>query len=220
MVSAPPKRDRFRAVIEPVVTSFDYDLEELTVSAAGKRSVVRVVVDGDGGIDLDAVALVSRAISEVLDATEGSEFAGPFVLEVTSPGVDRPLSEPRHWRRAVGRMVAVTVDDVPVIARVTAATDAGITVLVVGAKASLDLTWNQLGVGRVQVEFSRPKGARAPGETDADDVDADEFGDADDLNDSDDLDDPDDSDDLDDSDDDEFDEDELDPASDDPGTKE
>src|SRR4051812_39024854 len=99
--SAPLERDRLLDVLSPVVREVGYDLEDVTVTAAGRRSLVRVIVDADGGIDLDAVAEVSRVVSDVLDE-KGDGFAGPYVLEVSSPGVDRPLTEPRHWRRAEG----------------------------------------------------------------------------------------------------------------------
>lgn len=80
------------------------DLEDFTISKAGRREIVRVVVDRDGGVDLDSIAEISRQISESLDSLE---IVGdsPFVLEVGSPGVDRPLTEPRHWRRAIGHLV-------------------------------------------------------------------------------------------------------------------
>ena len=103
---------RLRGVIEPVVTAAGYDLEELTVSRAGRRHVVRVIVDGDAGVNLDAVAEVSRAVSRALDEAEeasGDLVAGEYQLEVSSPGVDRPLTEPRHWRRNAGRLVKVGV---------------------------------------------------------------------------------------------------------------
>ncbi|MFY1669187.1 ribosome maturation factor RimP [Plantactinospora sp. WMMB334] len=106
------RRLRLRAVIEPVVTAAGYDLEDLSVSRAGRRYVVRVVVDGDGGVSLDAVADVSRLLSKALDEAEetgGDLVAGEYQLEVSSPGVDRPLTQPRHWRRNVGRLVKVTV---------------------------------------------------------------------------------------------------------------
>ncbi|MGI5215503.1 ribosome maturation factor RimP [Plantactinospora sp. CA-290183] len=104
-------RLRLRAVIEPVVTAAGYDLEDLSVSRAGRRHVVRVIVDRDGGVSLDAVADVSRAVSGALDEAEaaaGDLVAGEYQLEVSSPGVDRPLTLPRHWRRNVGRLVKVT----------------------------------------------------------------------------------------------------------------
>ncbi len=92
-------------MVEPVVGAAGYDLEDLTVSRAGRRHVVRVLVDGDGGLDLDAVADVSRAVSarSTPPRRRGGEIvAGEYQLEVSSPGVDRPLTLPRHWRRNVG----------------------------------------------------------------------------------------------------------------------
>ncbi|WP_432485097.1 ribosome maturation factor RimP [Kineococcus esterisolvens] len=83
-------------------------LEEVSVSTAGRRRVVRVVVDlaGEepGEVDLEAVAVVSAAVSETLDSSDVLG-AAPYTLEVTSPGVDRPLTAPRHWARARGRLV-------------------------------------------------------------------------------------------------------------------
>jgi ribosome maturation factor RimP len=106
-----------------------FDLEDLTVSRAGSRSLVRVSVDRDGGIDLDAVAEASRVVSDLLDAAEAAGeglSAGPYVLEVTSPGVDRPLTAPRHWRRAVGRLVTVRDSAGEVLSgRVLSADEAG-----------------------------------------------------------------------------------------------
>ena len=95
------------ALAEPIVAQFDADLEKVVIRRAGKRQLVRVVVDASEGLTLDLVASISRAVSQALDDASvlGS---GPYVLEVTSPGVDRPLSLPRHWQRAVGRLVRVT----------------------------------------------------------------------------------------------------------------
>src|SRR5512142_1655237 len=101
---------RVRAVIEPVVVAAGYDLEEVGLSRAGRRHVVRVLVDADGGINLDDVAVVSREISAALDAAEengGEVLPGEYQLEVGSPGIDRPLTLPRHWRRNITRLVAV-----------------------------------------------------------------------------------------------------------------
>jgi ribosome maturation factor RimP len=156
-------RDHLLTVLAPVVEGTGHDLEDVTVGAAGRRSVVRVVVDADGGVDLDAVAEVSKAVSEVLDAND-AVLAGAYVLEVTSPGVDRPLTAERHWRRAVGRLVSVPVDEAPCTGRVSAITDSGV-VLEVGG-AARELAWAQLGPGRVQVEFNRSPGAGGEGEED------------------------------------------------------
>jgi ribosome maturation factor RimP len=102
--------ERVRAVVAPVVAAAGLDLEDLAVSAAGRRTVLRVAVDRDGGVSLDEVAEVSQRLSVVLD---DSDVMGgqAYVLEVGSPGVGRPLVQDRHWRRAVGRLVSVTMTD-------------------------------------------------------------------------------------------------------------
>src|SRR3954465_12168250 len=100
-----PATARLVGWIEPVVGAAGYDLEELVVTPAGRRSIVRVVVDRDEGVTLDDIAECSRAVSAVLDENDGDLGRTPYVLEVTSPGVDRPLTDPRHWRRNTGRAV-------------------------------------------------------------------------------------------------------------------
>jgi ribosome maturation factor RimP len=143
---------RVRAVIEPVVAGAGYDLEDVSLSRAGRRHVVRVLVDADGGINLDDVAVVSREISAALDEAEesgGEVLAGEYQLEVGSPGVDRPLTLPRHWRRNITRLVTVN----GLTGRVTAADDQGI-VLDVDGK-SRELAYAELGPGKVQIEFKR-----------------------------------------------------------------
>src|SRR3954468_891779 len=97
-------------LLTPAVQAAGLDLEDVSVNRAGSRSVVRVVVDADGGLDLDAVAEVSRTVSAVLDGADDI-LRGAYVLEVTSPGVDRPLTAPRHWRRARARKVKVVRTD-------------------------------------------------------------------------------------------------------------
>jgi ribosome maturation factor RimP len=148
-------RQRLLALLTPVVEKTGYDLEDISVTPAGRRSLVRVSVDADGGIDLDAVAEVTRAVSDALDAETpgGPSFAGPYVLEVSSPGVDRPLTEPRHWRRNLNRLVTVAVDGAQVTGRITAVDDAGVTLQV--AQSARQVGWNQLGPGKVQIEFNR-----------------------------------------------------------------
>jgi ribosome maturation factor RimP len=149
-------REHLLEVLTPVVSATGHDLEDVTVTSAGRRSLVRVVVDADGGVDLDAVADISRAISDALDADApgGSAFSGPYVLEVTSPGVDRPLTEPRHWRRAIGRLVQVQAGDDTVAGRVRSADGDGVTLELDGG-AQRAIGWSDLGKGKVQVEFNR-----------------------------------------------------------------
>jgi ribosome maturation factor RimP len=143
-------------VIEPVVRDLGFDLEELKVSRMGRTHVVRVIVDGEDGVSLDDVAKISRAASVALDEAEltgGAFTVEAYQLEVSSPGVDRPLTLPRHWRRNVGRLVKVKAAERMLTGRVTA----------VGADAvslDVDRTTHQvpfasLGPGHVQIEFAR-----------------------------------------------------------------
>jgi ribosome maturation factor RimP len=180
--------------IEPVVGAAGYDLEELVVTPAGRRSVVRVVVDREGGVTLDDIAEISRTVSEVLDANDDGMGRTPYVLEVSSPGVDRPLTEPRHWRRNTGRLVTVAVgpagQTTEVTGRVTAVDDVGVTLAVEaqgkpGAKkrppTPRQVPWAELGNGRVQVEFSRPGADDLPGDDLTDDEPTDDEPTDDDL---------------------------------------
>jgi ribosome maturation factor RimP len=162
MTSGAAQRERLATAIGPAVTRAGCDLETVSVSPAGRRTVVRVVVDADTGVSLDEVAAVSRAVSEVLDARDTELFGNsPYVLEVTSPGIDRPLTEPRHWRRAVGRLVEVPVDGAPTRARVVAADEAGVE-LADEAGSRTRHGWAELGRGAVQVEFGRPADGDEP----------------------------------------------------------
>ncbi|MCF6505803.1 ribosome maturation factor RimP [Blastococcus sp. MG754426] len=176
-----PATDRLTGWIRPVVTEAGYDLEELVVTPAGRRSVVRVVVDRDAGVTLDDIAEVSRAVSDVLDRNDDGMGRTPYVLEVTSPGVDRPLTEPRHWRRNTGRLVVVTAGPAgsteQLTGRITAVEEDGVTLAVEakgkpGAKKRPPqprrLPWAELGAGRVQVEFGR---ADEPGDSTDDTAD-------------------------------------------------
>lgn len=132
------------------------DLEEVEVTKAGRRHVVRVVIDRDGGVDLDLVAQVSQRVSELLDAPPlESAIDGAFVLEVTSPGVDRPLTLPRHWRRARTRLVRVTLTDgTEVEGRVSDVPDDETVVLAVDGEPR-QLALSDIGTAIVQIEFNR-----------------------------------------------------------------
>ncbi len=148
---------RLSELVRPQVAAVGYDLEDLSVTAAGRRSVVRVVIDKDGGVTLDDVADVSRTISDVLDVLDEAEpdaFGATYVLEVSSPGVDRPLSEPRHWRRNARRLVTATLVDGDLLTgRVVCADDAAVVLDVDGAERRLP--YAEVVRGNVQVEFNR-----------------------------------------------------------------
>lgn len=155
----PPPRvaaERVRAVVEPVVGAAGYDVEEFAVSRVGRRHVVRVAIDGDGGVSLDAIADVSRAVSAALDAAEEAEgdlLPGEYELEVGSRGVSRPLTLPRHWRRNAGRLVKVSVAGRQVTGRIVTADDTGVVLDVDGVRQ--EAAYADLGPGRIEVEFTR-----------------------------------------------------------------
>jgi ribosome maturation factor RimP len=151
--------DRLRAALEPVVAAAGLFLEDATVATAGRRKVVRVVVDlpdGPGGVDSDRLSDVSREISRVLDDVDLLE--GAYTLEVSTPGTDRPLTEPRHFRRAVGRLVRVqTGGGQEVSGRLQEADDAGIVLDVEGRREGLG--YGEIARARVEIELNRPETA-------------------------------------------------------------
>ncbi|NUW40510.1 ribosome maturation factor RimP [Nonomuraea rhodomycinica] len=152
MGSASP-RDHLMKLLEPVVSAEGLDLEDVTVTQAGRRRLLRVIVDRDGGVSLDDIADVSQAVSEALDDTDVMGQSA-YTLEVSSPGVDRPLTEPRHWRRAAKRLVKAELRDGTVVeGRVRSADDGGVDLVVDGTARRLD--YQDLARGRVQVEFRR-----------------------------------------------------------------
>ncbi len=171
----PSGADAVTSLLDPVVTAAGLVLEGVVITPAGKRRVVRVVVDlpedRTGSLDLDAVAEVSRSVSDALD---GSDVLGgsPYVLEVGTPGVDRPLTERRHWSRARGRLVTVAVEGADVTGRVREVGDDGVLLEVDGAPRRLP--WEGLAAGRVQIEFRRPDDDAADETDDATDDEHDE----------------------------------------------
>lgn len=184
--AAPPPVDaaRLTGLIEPILTAMDLDLEAVKITTAGRRRVLRIIVDADGGVSLDDIALASTKVSARIDAKNVMGDA-PYTLEVTSPGVDRPLTEPRHWSRAAGRLVAVrlTVHDLQpqraagagqaqVQARVIGADQEGVTLEIDGTRRTYG--YSELGPGRVQVEFGRLEGIDDSGDVDSVGAGADE----------------------------------------------
>ncbi|HJE61637.1 MAG TPA: ribosome maturation factor RimP [Nocardiopsis listeri] len=158
-MGAQAREERIAELLEPVLAKAGLDLEAVELTPAGKRRVLRVVVDSDDGVDLDMVGEVSQDVNEALDA---SDVMGetPYVLEVTSPGVDRPLTMPRHWRRSRGRLVKVNlVEGGDLTGRVTESDDQGVTLDVKGR--SRTLAYDKIAKAKVQVEFRREADADA-----------------------------------------------------------
>jgi ribosome maturation factor RimP len=154
-VSSAQLAERLESMVARAARDRGLELEELTVKPAGRRRLLRVVVDTPGGdpLDLDTVADVSRAVSAALD--ELDELGGAYTLEVTSRGLDRPLTLPRHWRHAHLRLVKIrTADGRELLGRVGDVADDGVTLLVAGALSRIRFADVDRAV--VQVEFSEP----------------------------------------------------------------
>jgi len=145
-------RDRIEAELDDPLRALGLDIEAVEVTPAGKRRILRVAVDKDGGVTLDDVADATREVNRVLDESDvmGEQ---PYTLEVTSRGVDRPLTLPRHWRRNVSRLVTVRIAERTVTGRITAVDDTTVALDVDGTTRTVPFA--DLGAGRVQVEFNR-----------------------------------------------------------------
>lgn len=165
--------DRLREALEPLAAQRGMDLEDLTVTQAGRRRVLQLVVDTDDGVSLDQCAELSRVVSAELDDTDAMGGA-PYVLEVTSPGADRPLTEPRHFRRATGRMARLRLhrgDDV--LARIVAVDEEGLDLEIPGEKGrrpkARRIAFDEIARAHGEVEFSRKTEDRPAGpDADAD----------------------------------------------------
>ena len=145
-----------RRAIFDALTTVGVDLEDLQITTAGRREVVRVVVDRDGGIDLDLIADISRRVAELLDVPPlADEIVGTYVLEVSSPGTDRPLTEEKHWRRAERRLVEATLADDSVVTGRIVRTDAGVVEIEQADGEVRAVPLSSLRRGLVQLEFSR-----------------------------------------------------------------
>jgi ribosome maturation factor RimP len=157
-------------VLEPIVHRAGFELDQLDVRVAGRRHTVKVVVDSDDGVGLDDIAAVSRALSAELDQHEHL-ISGSYTLEVSSPGVDRPLTGKRHWRRAHLRQVAIrTHDGATFTGRVGPAGDDAVTVLVDGRLR--EVRYADVAHAGVQIEFRPAPAAElkllgAPGSADS-----------------------------------------------------
>ena len=148
---------RLRPVIAEAVRGLGFDLESLDVVVAGRRRLVKVVVDADDGVELDLLSGASRAVSAALDSHDDL-LGGPYTLEVTSPGVDRPLTRPRHWRRARLRLVRIRPHDgVEYTGRVGSCDDAGVELLVAGSLRRVE--YRTMAKAMVEVEFRQPPAA-------------------------------------------------------------
>lgn len=145
------RSNQVEQIVDPIVRARGADLEYINVKSAGRRTVVVIAVDADGGIHLDDIAEYSREISEALDAADVMGES-PYTLEVTSPGVHRPLTLPRHWRRAQGRLVRIQmVDGSTLTGRIVSSSEDAAVVQVDGQQ--VDVAFADAERAVVQVEF-------------------------------------------------------------------
>jgi ribosome maturation factor RimP len=146
-------RDRIEEELSDPLAALGLDIEAVEITPAGKRRVVRVAVDKDGGVTLDDVAEATRAVSAVLDESDvlGEQ---PYTLEVTSRGVDRPLTLPRHWRRNADRLVRVTLTDgTALTGRIMSSDDAAAFLEVDGT--TREVAYAAIAKAHVEIEFNR-----------------------------------------------------------------
>jgi ribosome maturation factor RimP len=103
-------KEQVAAVITPAIEALGFYVEDISITSAGRRSMLTVIVDGDTHLSLDQVTVATKAISEIVEnlPTLGNN---PFTLEVTSPGLDRPLTKPRHWRKNKDRLIKIVLND-------------------------------------------------------------------------------------------------------------
>lgn len=145
---------RLDAALTDPLRALGLDVEAVELTPAGKRRVLRIAVDKDGGVTLDDVADATRAIDGVLDADDALMGEQPYTLEVTSRGVDRPLTLPRHWRRNQGRLVKVTlVEGGQVTGRIGASDDESVTLKLEDGERRA--AYADIAKALVQIEFKR-----------------------------------------------------------------
>ena len=104
------KKEDISAAITPALEALGFYLEDVTIISAGRRSMLTVIVDSDTHLSLDQVTSATKAIGEIVESVQ-SLGETPFTLEVTSPGLDRPLTKVRHWQKNINRLVKVVLQD-------------------------------------------------------------------------------------------------------------
>ena len=149
--------DKITELVQPAVEQAGFFLEDVHVVSPGKHRIVTCIVDGQTPLNLDQVTSVSRDISELLDSADFMDDTA-FTLEVTSPGVDRPLTLPRHWQKNLNRLVKVVkVDGSVVNGRITTIEDSNVVLLeeIKGKTKEHALSLNDVKRATVEIEFNR-----------------------------------------------------------------
>ena len=150
-------KDQISEHITPALHQAGYFLEDVNLVSPGQHRIVTVIVDGESALNLDQVTVASKLVSELLD---DAAFMGetPFTLEVTSRGIDRPLTLPRHFAKNVTRLLKVVKTDGEVVTgRIVSNTDLDVTLTVTEKKTTTDVTVLLADIKRatVEIEFNR-----------------------------------------------------------------
>jgi ribosome maturation factor RimP len=150
-------KDQISELVTPALSQAGYFLEDINIVTPGQHRIVTVIVDGESALNLDQVTVASKLVSELLDE---ATFMGetPFTLEVTSPGIDRPLTLPRHFTKNVTRLLKVVKTDGEVVTgRIASNTDAEVTLTVTEKKTTKDVVVALADIKRatVEIEFNR-----------------------------------------------------------------
>ena len=153
-------KDQVSELITPALQQAGYFLEDINIVSPGQHRILTVIVDGESALNLDQVTIASKLISELLD---DAAFMGdaPFTLEVTSPGIDRPLTLPRHFGKNLNRLLKVTkTDGAVIVGRILSHTDNDVTLTVTEKKEAREITISLADIKRAQVEieFNRKDG--------------------------------------------------------------
>ena len=145
------KKEDISTAVTPALSALGFYLEDVTITSAGRRSMLTIIVDGDTHLSLDQVTSATKAIGEIV---EGLQSLGdtPFTLEVTSPGLDRPLTKPRHWRKNIDRLVKIVLLDGSVVnGRIKSATETDVQV------DDVSIEFSAIKRATLEVEFKQGK---------------------------------------------------------------
>jgi ribosome maturation factor RimP len=153
-------KDQISEHISPALHKAGYFLEDVNLVSPGQHRIVTVIVDGESALNLDQVTVASKLVSELLDE---ATFMGetPFTLEVTSPGIDRPLTLPRHFAKNLDRLLKITqVDGTVITGRIVSNSETSVTLAVPEKKELREITVQLADIKRAQVEieFNRKDG--------------------------------------------------------------
>jgi ribosome maturation factor RimP len=150
-------KDQIAELVTPSVEAAGFFLEDIHIVSPGNHRIVTCIVDGESALNLDQVTSASKIISGLLDE---AVFMGetPFTLEVTSPGIDRPLTLPRHFAKNRTRLLNATLNDGSVVTgRITENSETTVNLEVVDKKItkSVEVAFVDIKRAVVEIEFNR-----------------------------------------------------------------